>query len=303
MNYKHLHYFWTVARLGSVVAGAEQLGLASQTISAQIKLLELQLGTQLFVPAGRGIALTDAGRLVMRYADEIFALGDQLEASLNRQQAVHVQPFRVGVSDAVPKSIAHELLTPALEMDDAVRLLCREGRLDVLLAELALNRLEAVIADRPLPAGLAVRGYSHALGDSALAFFATPAMAAMCEDFPACLSQVPLLLPSAEAMIRMRIDAWLTGEGLVPRIAGEFEDSALMKAFGRAGSGVFPAPEAIASAVCDQYGVIKVGRVPQLRENFYVITGERRISHPATLAITRAAHGNLFAREAGGVSR
>lgn len=293
MNFKHLHYFWTVARLGSIAAGAEHLDLAPQTVSAQIKLLEAELGTQLFQAQGRGLALTEAGRLALHYADEIFSLGDALEGALARQTRARGRPFRVGVADAVSKTIAYRLLEPAMRLPEPIRLVCREGRLDVLLTELALNRLEAVIGDRPLPSQLGIRGFSHLLGESDTAFFAAAALAADAGAFPACLAGLALLLPGTESVERMRVEQWLENERLSPRIAGEFEDGALMKAFGKAGVGVFPAPAVIAAEVCAQYAVIEIGRTPKLRSAFYVITAERRISHPATRAITE---GDLFAQ-------
>ena len=294
MNLKHLHYFWTVARTGSVAAAAERLHLTPQTVSAQIKLLEDALGSALFQPAGRGLKLTEAGRLALGYADEIFALSDALEATLGRQQGAPSLPFRVGISDAVPKNIAYRLLAPVTEMVEPVRLICHEGKLDRLLAELALHRLDMVVADRPLPSGVRVRGFNHRLGESDMAFFAAAKLARSCGEFPACLDGKPLLLPGEDSTARGRIEQWLEAQRLVPSIVGEFDDAALMKSFGQAGRGLFPAPAVLAEAVEAQYGVREVGRTSAVREAFYAITSERRITHPAVRAVTEAARDSLF---------
>jgi len=294
MNLKHLHYFWTVARTGSVAAAAERLHLTPQTVSAQIKLLEQALGSALFQPAGRGLRLTEAGRLALGYADEIFALSDALEAALGRQHGAPSLPFRVGISDAVPKNIAYRLLSPVTEMAEPVRLICHEGKLDRLLAELALHRLDMVVADRPLPSGVRVRGFNHKLGESDIAFFAAPKLARSCGEFPACLQGKPLLLPGEDSAARARLDGWLEVGRLTPRIVGEFDDAALMKAFGQAGRGFFPAPAVLAAEVEGQYGVREVGRTSAVREAFYAITGERRITHPAVRIVTEAARDSLF---------
>ncbi len=294
MNLKHLHYFWTVARSGSVAAAAERLHLTPQTISAQIKLLEDSLGTPLLQPAGRGLKLTEAGRLALGYADEIFALSDALQATLGRQHGKPSLPFRVGISDAVPKNIAYRLLASVTELPEPVRLICHEGKLDRLLAELALHRLDMVVADRPLPSGVRVRGYNHKLGESDTAFFASPSLARQCGEFPACLDGLPMLLPGEDSSARGRLEQWLETERLNPRIVGEFDDAALLKAFGQAGRGIFPAPAVLATEVAAQYAVREVGRTSAVRESFYAITGERRITHPAVLTVTEAARDSLF---------
>jgi LysR family transcriptional activator of nhaA len=294
MNLKHLHYFWTVARSGSVAAAAERLHLTPQTVSAQIKLLENVLGTPLLQPAGRGLKLTEAGRLALGYADEIFALSDALQATLGRQRGKPSLPFRVGISDAVPKNIAYRLLASVTELPEPVRLICHEGKLDRLLAELALHRLDMVVADRPLPSGVRVRGYNHKLGESDMAFFVAPGITLDCEDFPACLDGMPMLLPGEDSSARGRLEQWLQTERLNPHIVGEFDDAALMKAFGQAGHGVFPAPAVLAEEVEKQFKVREVGRTSLVREAFYAITGERRITHPAVRIVTDAARGSLF---------
>lgn len=294
MNYKHLHYFWTVARSGSVARASERLNLTPQTVSAQIKLLEQSLDTTLFRPAGRGLELTEAGRLALSYADQIFALGDELEAALASRRGAPALPFRVGITDVVPKALAYRLLAPARHLAEPVRLICREGKLDRLLAELALHKLDMVLADRPLPQQLNVRGFSHKLGESALAFFAAPALAEKCAEFPRCLDGAPLFLPGDDATVRGRIERWLEQLRIAPRVLGEFDDGALMKAFGQEGGGYFPSPEVLAAEIEAQYGVRLVGRVDELREEFYAITREQNISHPAARAVTEAAGAALL---------
>ncbi len=291
MNFKHLHYFWTVARSGGVARASERLHLTPQTVSAQIKLLEDPLGTALFRPAGRGLELTEAGRLALSYADEIFALGDDLKSALASHKGAPILPFRVGITDVMPKSLAYQLLSPTAGLETPVRLICREGKLDRLLAELALHRLDMVLADRPIPAHINVRGYSHKLGECALAFFAAPDLADKCGEFPACLDDAPLLLPGDDATVRSRIETWLEKNRLAPRVVGEFDDGALMMAFGQAGGGYFPAPAVLADAIEAQFGVRRVGLVEEIQDVFYAITGERHITHPAVLAVTEAALG------------
>lgn len=298
INLKHLYYFWTVARSGSVAAAAERLHLTPQTVSAQIKLLEARLSASLFQPAGRGLALTEAGRRALAFADDIFALTEALEASV-REAGRGGPPFRVGISDAVAKNVAYQLLAPVTELSEPVRLICQEGKLDQLLAELALHRLDMVVADRPLPAAVRVRGFSHKLGESDLAFFAAPRLARDCRRFPGCLDGAPLLLPGEDSASRGRLEQWLQAQRINPRVVGEFDDAALMKAFGQAGRGIFPAPAVLAREVEAQYGVREIGRIEGVREAYYVITGERRISHPAVKIVTEAARGRLFPEKAG----
>ncbi len=299
MNLKHLHYFWSVARTGSIAAAAERLSLTPQTVSAQIKLLEDALGTPLFQPLGRGLQLTEAGRMALGYADEIFALSDALKTNLSRQQGTPSLPFRVGISDAVPKNIAYRILAPVTMVgaqSAPVRLICHEGKLDQLLAELALHRLDMVVADRPMPSDVRVRGFNHKLGESDVAFFATPALAKACQDFPACLNQSAFLIPGEDSSMRARLEQWLEAQHLAPRIVGEFDDGALMKAFGQAGCGIFPAAAVNGDDVESQYGVREIGRTSAVREAFYAITGERRITHPAVLMVTEAARDSLFSQ-------
>ena len=295
LNYKHLHYFQTVAKTGSISKASEHLHVTPQTISGQLTHFESVIGAQLFKRAGRQLELNDMGRLVLSYADEIFALGDELEGVLRERPTGRPLQFRVGIADVVPKSLAYRLVEPAMRMRDPMRIICREGKLVDLLGDLAVHRLDLVIADSPLPPTLNVRGYSHQLGECGTAFFAAPALAArLTSAFPASLDNAPMLFPGELAVVRRRLMQWFEKLGIRPNVVGEFDDSALMKAFGQAGTGVFPAPTAIAREVQQQFGVVEIGRTDAVPEQFYAISVEHRLKHPAVLAISSAAREQLF---------
>ncbi|CAA9415283.1 MAG: Transcriptional regulator, LysR family [uncultured Ramlibacter sp.] len=305
MNFKHLHYFWTVARTGSIARASEQLHLTPQTLSGQIKQLEERLGKTLLRKAGRGLEPTDAGRMVQRYADEIFAIGSALQEALQTGREGTAQAaFRVGVADSVPKSIACHVLEPCLAVPGHGRLVCHEGKLNPLLADLAVHRLDLVLSDVPLPASLSVKAYTHLLGRTEVSFFAAEALLGRAgwtarrarARFPACLAELPLLMPSSGTALRPRLDAWLRESELAPPVAAEFDDAALTKAFGRQGAGVFAGPAVLAAEIENQYEVVRLGTVPALVEEFYALSIERRITHPAVSAITTAARRELFAR-------
>ena len=295
LNFKHLRYFWMVAKTGSIARAAEQLHLTPQSISGQLGEFDDALGVKLFRRAGRNLELTDAGRRILSYAEEIFTIGDELLEVLRDQKAVKSLPFRVGIADSVSKLVAYRLVEPALHLGEPVRLVCREGRLTPLLAELAVHRLDMIIADRPMPANLNVRGYSHLLGESGVTVFGTPRLAKeRSAGFPALLDNAPLLLPGEDVAIRPRLIHWMEANHLRPRIVGEFDDSALMKAFGQAGAGLFIAPTAIVDHVCEQYKVVELGRIESVVEQVYAITTERRITHPAIVAIRKVARQDVF---------
>ncbi|HHC72766.1 MAG TPA: transcriptional activator NhaR [Thiotrichales bacterium] len=295
INYKHLYYFWVVAREGGIARASERLHLTPQTISAQIGLLEEKFGTALFSRVGRNLELTESGRLVLSYANEIFSLGGELEEMLRNLPETRPVLFKVGVADVVPKSIAYRLLDPALRLPETLRIVCREGALETLLGELATHRIDLVIADGPIPSAVNVKGFNHRLGDCGVSFFATPALRRSLEgEFPAMLSGAPLLLPGENSQVRKRLERWLDDNHLHPRIVGEFDDSALMKAFGQTGAGIFMAPTPIAEEVERQYGVAAIGNTEEVRARFYVISVERKISHPAVAAITETAREWLF---------
>ena len=296
MNFKHLHYFWRVAKAGGVARASEQLHLTPQTISGQIGLLEEDLGVPLFAKRGRGLELTDAGRLALGYAQDIFALGSELEESL-RSYPAGGRPveFRVGVADAVSKTIAYRLIEPAIRLPTPVRIVCREWKLDSLLAELAAHRLDLVIAGDPIPPSVSVRAYNHRLGESGVSFFASARLLKSLKGkFPACLTGAPMLVPGVDAAVRSRLDRWCEANKLRPRVVGEFDDSALMKAFGQRGAGVFIGPTVLESEIETQYGVKTLGRTKEVVEEFFAISVERRVTHPCVVAITEAARDRLF---------
>jgi LysR family transcriptional regulator, transcriptional activator of nhaA len=297
MNFKHLHYFWAAAKAGGVMRAGEQLHTTPQTLSGQIKLLEADLGKKLFKKRGRELALTEDGRVALGYADDIFALGSALESALRqrRDSGPKVIEFRVGVADSVAKSVAYRLLAPALNMDQPVRLICHEWKFAELLAELALHRLDLVIADEPLSRRVSVKAFNHVLGRSPISFFCAASLKpSLRGGFPACLTGAPMLLPSVGTSLRVQLDAWLTRQQLHPRVVAEFDDGALMQAFGREGHGVFMAPTLLEAQTAAQHGVQVVGRSEELVEEFYAISVQRRISHPCVAAITSAARGALF---------
>jgi LysR family transcriptional activator of nhaA len=295
LNYKHLHYFWTVAKTGGIARASERLHLTAQTISGQIALFEESLGYKLFKRVGRRLELNDTGRMVFDYADRLFTIGEELEEALRFRPGGRALQLRVGVADAVPKAIAYLLLEAALAMDEPIRIVCREGKLDVLLAELAIHRLDIVIADSPMPANVEVRGFHHLLGESDTSFFATPALARLYKkDFPRSLDDAPFLMPGDDAAVRPRLLRWFEKQKVRPQITGEFDDGALLLAFGDAGAGIFAAPSAIAAQISKQYGLVEIGRTDAVREQFYAISVERRLTHPAVLAIQSAARANLI---------
>jgi len=296
MNFKHLHYFWVAAKAGGIMRAGEQLHTTPQTLSGQIKLLEDWLGHKLFRKSGRQLELTDNGRLALGYADQIFTLGAELEAAVKQVRGgPQVLEFRVGVADSVAKSVVYRLLEPALAMAEPVRLICSEGKFPDLLAQLALHRLDLVLADEPMPRRISVKAFNHPLGSTAMSFFCTPALKSQLKGaFPACLNGMPMLIPGAAASIRPQLENWLTQQHIQPRVIGEFDDGALMKAFGREGRGVFMAPSVLDDETVAQFGVEVIGRTPDLVEEFFAVSVERRITHPCVVAITDAARGQLF---------
>lgn len=294
MNFKHLHYFWVTARAGGIVKAGEQLHTTPQTLSSQIKLLEERLGRRLFRKRGRGLELTDDGRVALGYADEIFALGGALENAMRQpREGPRVLDFRVGVADSVAKSVAYHLLEPALKLPDPVHMICSEGKFADLLAALALHRLDLVIADEPLSRKVSVKAFNHPLGTSTMSFFAAPSLR-LDGPFPQCLNGVPMLVPGAAAPVRQLFEAWITRHELQPQIVGEFDDGALTKAFGREGRGVFMSPSVLEAETESQYGVRTIGRSDELVDEFFAISVERRIKHACVAAITQAARGALF---------
>lgn len=296
MNYKHLHYFLQVAESGSVAAASRQLHLTPQTISGQIQLLANRLGGPLFEKVGRRLVLTDTGQLALGYAQEIFSLGSELEAAV-REKARHGRTveFRVGVADAVPKSIAFRLLEPALALPEPLRIVCREWRLERLLSELAVHSLDLVIADAPLPPTVSVKAFSHRLGASRIGVFATPALRARARrPFPDCLDGAPLLMPGEDSAVGQRLRTWFKSQGLLPRVVAELDDGALAQEFGRHGVGYLLAPEVLGDEMQSRLQLERAGTIDEVEEHFFAISVERRITHPCVLAVTQAARRDLF---------
>jgi LysR family transcriptional activator of nhaA len=295
LNYKHLRYFWMVASSGSITKASEQLHLTPQSISGQLRELEDSLGVKLFTRVGRGLEVSDSGRAILSYAEEIFALGDELFEAVKNQKTKKALPFKVGITDSVPKSIAYRLVEPAIHLPEEVKLICREGRLAPLLAELAVHNLDMVIADRPMPNNLNVRGFNHLLGESSLSVFGNPILVASAKGkFPQNLDNMPFLLPGEDVAIRVKLMRWLEENRIHARIVGEFDDGALLKAFGQAGAGFFVAPTAIKKDIEKQYQVKSLGEITSILEQIYAITTERRLTHPAIVAISEVAREKIF---------
>jgi len=294
LNYHHLLYFWMVAREGGVSKAAEKLRISQPTVSAQVKRLERALGERLLERQGRTVALTEAGRVVYRYADEIFALGRELRETLRGRPSEGAVQLTVGVADAVPKLVVYRLLEPATRASP-VRITCVEDRPEQLVARLALHELDVVLSDAPAAPHVRAKVYDHLLGESGTSFFAAAPLARRLRPkFPASLASAPILLPTADSALRRRLEEWFEAAELRPRVVGEFQDPALLEAFGEGGDAVFPAPTAIEREVCRHYRVRVVGRTAAVRQRYYAISVERRLKHPAVVAITAGARRDLF---------
>lgn len=279
-----------MAKKGGIIKASESLHVTPQTISGQISKLESDLGLALFEKAGRGLQLTSAGKVVLGYAEEIFALGDELQERLQHVDEEAPVVLRIGVTDAVPKSIASRILQPALQLHERVKISCKESSQENLLAEMALHRLDMVLADGPIPANVGIRGFNHKLGTSGVSFMAAHDVAnALQGEFPGCISDAPMLLPGEANQIHLPLMNWFEANELSPRITGEFDDSALMKAFGRDGAGIFVVPTAIATEVAIQYDAIEIGRTSTVTESFFVIANERDLSNPLVSEIIESA--------------
>ncbi|WAW05260.1 transcriptional activator NhaR [Oxalobacter formigenes] len=295
LNYRHLYYFWVVAKEGGVTRAAERLGVAVQTISMQLSLLEKAVGKTLFAPQGRRLVLTEAGRLALNYADQIFLLGEQLQEALAEDDIGKSMRLTVGISDSLPKMIAYRLLETALEMPQFVRMECYDGSFETLLADLALHKLDVVLTDRPINMGSSLRVFSHELGDCPVWLFGSEELAEKYgPNFPECLTGAPILLPTRGNAIRTRLDQWFEVHGIRPFIVGEFSDSALLKTFGRNGLGMFHAPIALEKEMKDQFRSVPIGELTEVREQYYAISAEMKIKHAAVEAILAAHKGKIF---------
>ena len=291
MNFKHLHYFWVAAKAGGIVRAGEQLHTTPQTLSGQIKLLESSLGLALFRKSGRQLELTDEGRLALGYAEQIFALGSEMETALRQaRDQQSVLEFRVGVTDSVAKSVVYRLLEPALSVPQPVRLVCSEGKFPELLGQLALNRIDLLLSEEPITSRFNVKAFNHALGSTSMSFFCAPALkASLRGTFPQCLDGAPMLIMGPSASIRKPLESWLDRRQIRPRISGEFDDVPLMKTFGREGRGVFMSASVLEAETISQYGVEVIGHTDEIMEHFFAVSVERRITHPCVAAITDSA--------------
>jgi LysR family transcriptional activator of nhaA len=303
LNYHHLMYFLAVARHGGIAAASRELGVSEPTISGQVKELEAALGERLFARSGRRLVLTDMGRIVADYAAEIASLGRELLDTVKQRPTNRPLRLSVGITDALPKLVARALLEPAMRMGN-VHLICREGRLEELLLDLSSYRLDLVLSDAPASGAVKVKSFSQLLGESGVSFFATAALArTLSADFPASLANAPLLLPTDNTALRRALDAWFNLRGVAPQLRAEVQDSALLKTFGQSGFGVFPAPSIVEADVCEQYGVELVGRTDEARERFYAISVERKLRHPAVVAIIDGARLQFSSFDASAAKR
>jgi LysR family transcriptional activator of nhaA len=295
LNYSHLHYFWTVAREGSIAKASKSLHLTPQTISGQLKLLDEAVGQALFNRVGRHLVLSDMGKVVFEYADEIFAIGAELASVVRGNHASGPKSLAVGIVNSLPKLIAERIIAPALTAKEPIRVRCHEASLEQLLSELAVHKLDLVLSDQSVPDGLNLKAYNHRLGESGLSFFAQRRQARRYRGrFPESLSDAPMLLPSPNSALRRRLDDWFENHELSPRIVGEFDDSALLKAFGEAGAGVFAGPSVIEEEICRMYRTSVIGQTDEIRERFYAISPERRLKRRAVVLVTDIARSDLF---------
>lgn len=295
LNYGHLHYFWAVAHEGGVTAAAEILDVSQPTVSAQIQKLERDLGYRLFDRSGRSMTLTAEGKVVLEYADEIFRLGRELRETVRGRLEGRPMRLVVGLAHTVPRLVAFHLLQPAFALDDPVRVVVREKRTDRLLADLATHDVDMVLADMPVPPNVSVQAFSHLLGESPIDILGPPLVAhRLRDDFPRSLDGEPFLLPAEGYTLRRSLEEWFSRHGIQPRIFAEVEDNDLIRVFAEAGAGMFAAPSIITADIRVRYAVEVVGRADGLRERFYAITAERRLRHPAVVAITERARTEFF---------
>lgn len=295
LNYHHLYYFWVVAREGSIARATRVLHLTQPTISGQLRTLEQQVGHPLFERRGRQLVLTETGEMMLRYADDIFALGSELEATIRGQPAGRPLRFAVGISDALPKLTTWRLLAPALAIDVPLRPILRVGKVEPLLAELAAHKLDLVLADQPVPSGHAIRAFNHLLGDTGVTVFgAENLVAPVKRRFPRSLGGAPMVMPTSNTALRRSLDAFFTSEDIEPRIVAEVEDVALLQVMGREGAGLFAAPTVVEAEICQAYQVRVAGRLPSVRERFYAISSDRRLTHPAVMALRESAREDLL---------
>lgn len=296
INFRHLYYFWVAAKEGGVTRASERLGVAVQTVSTQIAQLEKTIGKSLLAPQGRRLVLTEAGEIALGYADQIFLLSEQMQETLDESDVGNSMRLNVGISDSLPKLTAYHLLEAALHLPKQVRLSCHEGKFESLLADLALHKFDVVLTDRPVSSAASLRVFSHSLGEDQVMLYGRPSLAEKYQDnFPQSLHSAPILLPTRNNALRGRLDQWFEIQNVRPHVVGEFEDTALLKTFGRAGMGLFPAPAALAKGIEAQFDSVIVGEITQVREQFFAISTELKIQHPAVEAILAAYKNKMGA--------
>jgi len=294
LNYHHLRYFWTVAREGGLRRAAEKLNVSPPSISAQVRELEAALGEKLFRRSGRGNVLTEAGQVALRYADEIFSLGKELTDAIRQQPGAKALRLHVGVADSFPKLVTQQLLEPVFAQPQVVHVICREGKVADLLAQLVAHRLDVVLADEPAPGNLKVRVFNHPMGECGVTFCAAPRLASgLRKGFPRSLHQAPALLPAEGTGLRRSLDRWFQATGIEPRVVAEFEDAALMKVMASDGRGFIPVPSVVAEEAVDRFSLRVIGATEKCRDQFFAITADRRIHHPGVAALTRRSTATL----------
>lgn len=295
LNYHHLRYFWTVAKEGGLRKAADKLHVSQPTISAQIAALESVLGEKLFRRGGRALALTEAGHRVLSYAEEIFLLGQELLDAARQRPTARPLRVQIGITDSLPKLVSYEIIKPIFSLAQPVQAVCREGKAADLLAQLAAYRLDLVLADEPAPSSLPIKVFNHLLGECGMTFCAEPKLAATLKrKFPKSLDDAPVLLPASNAALRQSLEKWFQAEGLRPRLMAEFDDAALMKVAAVDGLGFFAVPTLVAKEAITRYGFQPIGRTEDCRQQFYVISAERKLTHPAVVAITSQAKARLL---------
>ena len=300
LNFHHLRYFWVVARKGGVRKAAEELHVSQPSISAQLGLLEESLGHKLFKRSGRNLVLTEMGQLVLSYADEIFSSGRELMNAVRQRPTKHPLRLNIGLTDAFPKLIAFQILKAAFRLDDAIHIICREGEIGPLVTQLAAHRLDIVLADEPASSSLNAKTFNHRLGRSGITFCAVPAIAAkLRRNFPQSLDGAPALLPSENMGMRAALETWFDTKGIRPRLVGEFEDTALMEVCSAGGRGFTVVHSVIDRTALKHYDLRVIAKVEECGSDFYAITADRRVKHPAAMAITEHAYSTLFAEPAG----
>ena len=296
LNFHHLRYFWMVARKGGVRKAAEELHVSQPSISAQLRLLEESLGQKLFKRSGRHLVLTETGQLILKYADEIFSVGRELMSAVKQRPGKHPVRLNIGLTDAFPKLITQQILRAAFGFDHPVHIVCREGEIGPLLNQLQAHRLDIVLADEPATSNSTAKTFNHRLGDSGMTFCAVPTLAAkLRRNFPQSLNDAPALLPTTNMGMRTALETWFDTHDVHPRLVGEFEDTALMEVCSVGGRGFTVVHTVIDRAALKHYGLRVIARVAECRSEFYAITAERRVKHPAAVAITEHAYTTLFA--------